>query len=146
MKNELKEECIKRLEILQKNFGQHPNCLKEFKKDNTLYYAERTMLGGVLYWVENRQDLIERVRKFEEENNGNVKVYYCLLTQTQFGELFDMLYVSNGEDNKTYWEEERNDLKKGFAFSNCINLTDEIMSDFGDIQITGRGGGIIRIG
>ena len=30
MEQNLKEECIKRLEIMEKVFGQHENCLKEF--------------------------------------------------------------------------------------------------------------------
>ena len=94
MEQNLKEECIKRLEIMEKVFGQHENCLKEFKEDETLYYTER---GGILYWVKNREDLMEKVKEFEEESN--VKVYFCILSETSFGTLFDMLYVSNGEDD-----------------------------------------------
>ena len=35
MEQNLKKECIKRLEIMEKVFGQHENCLKEFKEDET---------------------------------------------------------------------------------------------------------------
>ena len=44
MEQNLKEECINRLEIMEKVFGQHENCLKEFKEDETLYYTERCAL------------------------------------------------------------------------------------------------------
>ena len=144
MEQNLKEECIKRLEIMEKVFGQHENCLKEFKEDETLYYTERCALGGILYWVKNREDLMQKVKEFEKESN--VKVYFCILSETNFGTLFDMLYVSNGEDDEQYWEEEREMLKQGYVISNCKNLTDDMMSDFGEIQIACKNGGIIRIG
>ena len=87
---------------------------------------------------------MQKVKEFEKESN--VKVYFCILSETNFGTLFDMLYVSNGEDNEQYWEEEREMLKQGYVISNCKNLTDDMMSDFGEIQIACKGGGIIRIG
>lgn len=140
---DLKNECIERLKILEKQFHLHKNCRKEFETENKLYYAERTQLGGILYWVENDEELMSKVEEFEKENN--VKVYFCLLTHTSFGNLFDMLYVSNGEDNEQYWQEEKEMLREGYVISNCQNLTDEMMSDYGEIQIMGMSGGIIRV-
>ena len=141
MEEKLRNECIERLKILENQFELHKNCRKEFEKDNTLYYSLRTQLGGILYWVSNEKELENKVKEFEKENG--VKVYFCLLTHTEFGTLFDMLYVTDDEE---YWEEEKEDLKKGYVISNCQNLTDEFMSDFGSIIIKGMSGGIIRIG
>lgn len=138
---DLKQECIERLKILEEQFGLHTNCRAEFEREDTLYYAERTQLGGILYWVDNKQELVDKVKEFEKDNK--VKVYFCLLTYTEFGTLFDMLYVA---DEKEYWEEEKEDLKLGYAMSNCKNLTDDMMSDFGSIAIKGMSGGIIRVG
>lgn len=138
---DLKQECIERLKILEEQFGLLTNCRAEFKRKDTLYYSERTPLGGILYWVDNKQELVDKVKEFEKDNK--VKVYFCLLTYTEFGTLFDMLYVT---DEKEYWEEEKEDLKLGYAMSNCKNLTDDMMSDFGSIAIKGMSGGIIRIG
>jgi hypothetical protein len=143
MKDKLKQECIERLKIMESNFGLHKNCRKEFEKDDTLYYSERTRLGGILYWVNNRDDLRKKVEEFEGQHN--VKVYFCLITYTEFGELFDMLYVSNGEDDDEYWEEEKQMLKEGYVISNCRNLTDDMLSDFGEIMIKGMSGGIVRV-
>lgn len=144
MKEDLKQECIERLKILEKQFHLHENCRKEFETDEKLYYSLRTQLGGILYWVDNEEELTEQVKKFEKDNK--VKVYFCILSYTNFGKLFDMLYVSDYEGDKEYWQEEKEMLKEGIAMSNCRNLTDEIMSDFGNIQIKGMSGGIIRVG
>ena len=138
---ELKDECIERLKILEKQFHLHTNCRKEFETEDKLYYAERTKLGGILYWVDNDKELMNKVKEFEKDNK--VKVYFCLVSYTNFGKLFDMLYVY--KDDEEYWQEERDMLKKGIAMSNCQNLTDEYMNDFGNIQIMGMSGGIIRV-
>jgi hypothetical protein len=36
-------------------------------------------------------------------------------------------------------------LKEGYVISNCRNLTDDMLSDFGEIMIKGMSGGIVRV-
>ena len=52
-----KQEAKKRLEILEKLYNLHPNVLKEFKKDGTVYYSEHinSFQSGILYWINNNQ-------------------------------------------------------------------------------------------
>ena len=140
LKEELRVESIERLKILEKKFGLLPTVRKEFEKDGTLYYAERSMLGGILYWVHNEDKYVEIVKKFEKEHN--TKVYFCLLTYTEFGTLFDMFYVSS---DKSVWEEDREDLESGLSLVYCENLDEEMFSEFGSIAFKGMSGGIVRV-
>ena len=140
LKKELRVESIERLKILEKKFGLLPTVRKEFEKDGTLYYAERSMLGGILYWVHNEDKYVEIVKKFEKEHN--TKVYFCLLTYTEFGTLFDMFYVSS---DKSVWEEDREELESGISLVYCENLDEEMFSEFGSISFKGMSGGIVRV-
>ena len=140
LKEELRVESIERLKILEKKFGLLPTVRKEFEKDGTLYYAERSMLGGILYWVHNEDKYVEIVKKFEKEHN--TKVYFCLLTYTEFGTLFDMFYVSS---DKSVWEEDKEDLESGLSLVYCENLDEEMFSEFGSIAFKGMSGGIVRV-
>ena len=44
LKEKQKQEALKRLEILEKEYLLHKNVLKEYKADETIYYSEN--LGG----------------------------------------------------------------------------------------------------
>lgn len=60
---------------------------------------------------------------------------------TQFGELLSFLYVSQHTEE---WEYERRDLKYNCPLVYVANLTDEICSEFGHIEIRPCVGGVIQ--
>ena len=133
------KEATKRLAMLD----LHPNVLKEWRESNTLYYSERARWGntpvGILYWISNKEKLVEAVRDFQ--NKYDAVVYHCTHEYFEFGEVLDMFYVSK---NKEDWEQDREDLKSGYAFVNACNLDDASMSDFGTIGFKAVGGGLVR--
>ncbi len=137
-----KKEAIERLKILHEKYELLENVITEFEKEDTLYYSEykNKVFSAVLYWVSNREDLTELVKKVEEEKG--ILVYHAILTPTIFGTFFSMLYVSK---NKKEWENEKTDLKDSLPLAYCTNLSDSKMAEFGGIQIAGAMGGIRQI-
>lgn len=137
-----KKEAIERLKILHEKYELLENVITEFEKEDTLYYSEykNKVFSAVLYWVSNREDLTELVKKVEEEKG--ILVYHAILTPTIYGTYFSLLYVSK---NKKEWENEKTDLKDSLPLAYCTNLSDSKMAEFGGIQIAGAMGGIRQI-
>lgn len=137
-----KKEAIERLKILHEKYELLENVITEFEKEDTLYYSEykNKVFSAVLYWVSNREDLTELVKKVEEEKE--ILVYHAILTPTIYGTYFSLLYVSQNQEE---WEEEKMYLKESITSAYSINLSDIEMAEFGDIQITGAMGGIRQI-
>lgn len=141
LRNKQKIEAIKRLEILEKEYMLHKNVLKEFKADETIYYSEtiNKFFAGVLYWLHNKDEFVEKVKEIEEKYN--IYVYHCILTHTNFGDLLTMLYIS---ENEEYWNDEREQLKDGYVGAYVWNASFELDSEFGDVGINGVNGGLVR--
>lgn len=136
------QQAIERLEILEKEYLLHENVLKEFKEDGTIYYSENLggAFSGILYWLANKDEYVEKVRKIEQERN--IFVYHCILNHTIDGDLLTMLYVSEYQDE---WDFEKNDLRNGCTDAYVCNLNRDIDSEFGSVQITGVNGGLVRV-
>lgn len=134
-----KQEVIKRLQILEKQFKVHKNVLKEFKSEGLVYYSDNIggIFNGILYWVNNNKDYVDHIKSIEDLYN--IKVYHCILKHYTFGDILSMLYVGNYEED---WEQEREDLKNGIPMVYGDNLEDEFMSEFGYSKITGINGGL----
>lgn len=142
LKNLQLKQAIERLEILEKEYLLHENVLKEFKEDKTIYYSENLggSFSGILYWLANKDEYVEKVRKIEQERN--IFVYHCILNHTIDGDLLTMLYVSEYQDE---WDFEKNDLRNGCTDAYVCNLNRDIDSEFGSVQITGVNGGLVRV-
>lgn len=136
-----KKESIERLKLLQKLYKVHPNVLKEFKQDETIYYSERinNFYNGILYWISNKQEYVDAVK--EIENKYNIYVYHCLLSHTEFGDWLSMLFVSSTTDK---WAEEKSKLLTSFPEVYVYDFSN-FGSEFGDIQIAGVNGGLTRV-
>lgn len=132
-------KCEETLDMLEKTYGLHPDVAKAFKEDGTLYYSERMGGMGVLYWVDNKPEYVQAVKDFEEKTGG--KVYHCVLTHTEFGELFDLMYVPKKESQKEGDFEALRD--RGEAF---IAVPDDQLGGYemGYAGYTGAGGGLVR--
>lgn len=139
LRKEQKEEAIKRLEMLEGKYSLHENVLKEFKKNERIYYSESLggNYNGILYWIDNEEEFIEEIKKTERKRN--IYVYHCILKHTEYGELLLMLYVSNEKED---WEGERKDLLNGLPIIYACNLKDKMFSEFGRIELIGVNGGL----
>ena len=126
-----KAEAIKRMKMLK----VIPEAIKQFEKEDLVNCSE----GGALYWLDDEQK--EMVAEFEQEYNG--LVYMVIHDRTEFGELYNMLYVSKHKDE---WEYDNEDLKDGYAYAYVKNVTCDDFSEIGSIAIANRWGGLVRIG
>lgn len=143
LRNRQNMEAIKRLKILEKHYLLYDEVLEKFKKEKTIFYSQNAggTLGGILFYLHNEKNFVKIVKKFEEDNNA--LVYHCLLTHTQFGDILDMLYVSDEVDT---WSQDCKELQKEEkTLVYAVNLTNNIDSEFGYISITGVNGGICRL-
>ena len=132
LEKEIFNECITRMEIL--NLSRQ--CIGAFKKGKIW---ESESLGALYEVNEEEQELIN---KFEKEYEG-YKVYHLIHNITEFGELYNIFYVSNVEDE---WEQDKEDLKQDYAFVYVYNKSADWCSEFGSIAIKKNIGGLIRIG
>lgn len=136
------KECIERLKILEKKYKVYKNIRKDFEEDGTLYYSEDqgSIFKGILYWLHNNPEWLKNVQDLE--NLYNMKVYHCILTHFEFGDVLSLLYVS---DDPNEWETEKEELINGMPIIYGLNVTDMFMSEFGSIQIEQANGGICRV-
>jgi hypothetical protein len=137
-----KQEAIERLKILESEYNLHKNVLKEFKEDGTIYYSENFggFYNGILYWLRNKQDFVNKVKEIEETRN--IFVYHCILNHTNFGDLLTMLYVSSDIE---YWKDEKEQLKNdAYTYAYVWNMSLELDSEYGIVGIAGVNGGLTR--
>ena len=128
-----KEEAIKRMNIL----GLYKPCIKVFEKYDEVQLTEPT---GGLYEFSDDEELKAKVKEFEEEYDA--LVYHVIHTYTQFGELYNFIYVS---DYKEEWEFDRADVKAGYAVAYVWNKSNEWCSEMGSIAIRELFGGLVRV-
>lgn len=133
-------KCEETLDMLERTYGLHPDVAVAFEEDGTLYYSERIGGMGVLCWISNKPEYKRAVKDFEKKTGG--KVYHCVLTHTEFGEMFDMMYVPKKESQREGDFEALRDHGEAF-----IATLDEQMPsgyELGYAGYTGAGGGLVR--
>lgn len=127
-----KAEAINRMKALD----LYNPYVKAFNDKDEIFMSEMT--GGVYEFSENTE-LQAKVKEFEAEHNA--LVYHVIHTFTQFGELYNFLYVSDHQDE---WEMDNADIADGYALAYVWNKTDDWCSEFGSIGVRGKFGGIVR--
>lgn len=127
-----KAEAINRMRALD----LYNPYIKAFKDKDEIFMSEMT--GGVYEFSENTE-LQAKVKEFEAEYNA--LVYHVIHTFTQFGELYNFLYVSDYQEE---WEMDNADIADGYAMAYVWNKTDEWCSEFGSIGVRCKFGGIVR--
>jgi len=133
LKNLQKSEAVRRLKKID-YFKDH---LENFVKESIIY---RTEFDGVEFFLSEEEE--EHVSTFE--NKHNALVFHVIKSQTEFGTLYSLLYVSRHEEE---WSTDFNlisDLNEIEAFAYVLNITVPEFSEFGYIRIKNRIGGIIR--
>lgn len=128
-----KEEAIKRM----KGLKIIADAIKQFKDNDVVMISERPF--GALYWLDDAQK--KMVADFENEYNA--LVYMVVRTNTEFGLLDSLLYVS---DHKDEWVLDNADIKAGYVLSYVVNHDCPDFSEFGSIAVKSIGGGLVRIG
>ena len=129
-----KEEAIKRMKV----FGLFKPCIKAFEKYDEVQVTEPNC---DLYEFSDNEELNAKIKEFEEEYNA--LVYHVIHTYTQFGELYNFLYVSDYEEE---WEYDNEDVKAGYTVAYVWNRSDEWCSEMGSIVVREFGGGLLRVG
>lgn len=128
-----KAEAIDRMETL-KLFAP---CIKAFKDRDEVQLSEMT---GGLYEFSSNEELTAKVKEFETEYNA--LVYHVIHTYTQFGELYNLLYVSDHEDE---WGMDQEDIRDNYVMCYVWNKDDDWCSEFGTIVVRQKFGGLVRI-
>lgn len=131
MEEKIFNECLKRMEILELS----KQCISAFK-NGKIWESESI---GALYEVNEEEQ--EIINNFEKEHEG-CKVYHLIHNITEFGELYNIFYVSTDENE---WEQDKEDLKQDYAFVYVYNKSADWCSEFGSIAIKKNIGGLIRI-
>lgn len=127
----MKTEALERMDIL----NLHPNVIKEFKEQGVLNYSYSIL--GFLYWL--TEETQARVNLFEKETG--YLVYHVIEDETSIGRLITFLYVSANSDE---WEQDKQDLREGFALAFVVNANDELCSEFGSVGLKSVNGGVVR--
>lgn len=100
---ELKQECMKRLEILKFD----DKVIEDFNGKDKLYVTNMSNknLVDIAY-----NEIIQVIKVFEKSNN--VRIYHIVKVETDNSIVIYLLYVKR---NKREWKNEREDLRNGFT-------------------------------
>ena len=129
-----KMEAVKRMKALR----LFKPCIKAFITYDELQLTEP---NGGLYEFSDNEELNAKIKEFEEEYDA--LVYHVIHTYTQFGELYNFLYVSDYEEE---WEFDNEDVKSGYVVAYVWNRSDEWCSEIGGIAVRELFGGLVRVG
>lgn len=126
----------KEIETRMKLLKLSKNCINALLNDNTIYESENY---GALYELNDKEMKI--VEDFEKRTK--CKVYHVIHSFAEFGELYNLLYVSPDTEE---WEQDKQDIEQGYVFVYVENITDPMCSEFGTIYVKPSFGGLIRLG
>lgn len=115
LKQQQREEALRRLEILHSKYGLSEYVVREFLENGTKFYSEYEChkMQWTIHKTSN-DNYFETAIKEYEINNG-VLVYYSIFEPpTHNGLTLSMLYVS---EDKCNWETETNELLEGYPLS-----------------------------
>lgn len=130
---EIAVECLEKLDI-------YKPYVRKFKSEKTMpcFYEN---FGG--FWVDQEPQLWKKIKEVEDEYN--CLVYAITHEFFEFGNCWSMLCVS--KDTKEVRDcLIQNTISRFYAYAYVWNVTNENLSEFGDIVVQSFGGGIRRIG
>ena len=127
-----KIEAIKRMKL----HNLFNPCIQVFTKRNEVQMTEPW--GGLYEFSENKE-LNKLIKEYEEKYNA--LVYHVIHTPAEFGDLYNLLYVSDYEDE---WPLDNHYAENGYAYVYCINTNVPEFSEHGTIQVRNVWGGLVR--
>lgn len=127
----LKQECIKRLEILKLD----TKVINEFKENNRVYLSKINKDTTDVIFDNKIMALIESL-----ESKKTIKIYHIILFENK-------IYLLSVHTHKEIWGEEKKDLKRGFTVIVLCDATAKIIMEFvaKDAGIEVEGGKIKRV-
>jgi len=140
-REEMFQEAVKRMQMLRIS----KTAINDFKADNDeVYYSENTgVLFPTLYWVRHNDNSWEDAFNEWKTKNPNKLPYHLIHNNTEFGEILDILFVSEEMDD---WDYENEDIKDGYIFVYSLNLSADFCSEYGSICYKPVYGALKRIG
>ncbi len=93
------------------------------------------------FWVYQEPEIEKKMREIEQKYN--CKVYAITHEYTNFGELYDFLFVSDYPDEWEYLIYSQGNMHTILAY--VWNIDDDCCSELGSITVKSFGGGIKRI-
>ena len=127
MNTTIEERKEKALELMQK-LNIYKPYIEGFKKNNEVCYFER--FAG--FWAWQDEELNNKIKEIEERYNCTV--YAITHEFTEFGEMYDLLLVT---DYKDEWADllHKGSGKDTYAFAYCWNKDDDWCSELGTILV-----------
>ena len=136
-REEQRTEALKRL-----NSWKTDGFLQMAFENNKLAVCERFhgLTGsGFIEASELPKEILAQVRELEERHG--LMAYAAIKTETEFGLLYDILYVCKDKED---WEMDAELMEDNVAMSYCINTTEPAFSEFGTIGLASMYGGLYR--
>ena len=127
----------KAIEIL-KNLGIYKPYIEEFQKTKIV----TNFVNYAGFYVNPQSELADKISWLEQEVGG--LVFAAIQGKYEFGECFSLLYIPEDESE---WDDVLIPCgKEYYVFAYVWNVDDDLCSEFGDILIDTKFGGIKRIG
>lgn len=132
--NVTKEEKVQEAVLRMKTLRMRDDLISEFVRNGKLYCYRDGELETL------SQEFVELVQRFEADVGG--VVYYLIFTESEFGDLLTMLYIS---DYKEEWYRDMLALKDMVPFAYVENLQMPVFSEFGSVQLVTEDGRTLRV-
>lgn len=131
MKDELKQEAIKRLEILKLD----SKIIKDFKDNNKVYVSKIKETGTEIIFDSK---IVDMIKIFEQEKT--IKIYHVVIFDSQ-------MYMLAIHKHKEEWKKEKLYLKKGWVTVVLFDTPKEGVIEFiaRDVGIEVENGKIKRL-
>lgn len=131
MKDELKQEAIKRLEILKLD----SKIIKDFKDNNKVYVSKIKETGTEIIFDSK---IVDMIKMFEQEKT--IKIYHVVIFDSQ-------MYMLAIHKHKEEWKKEKLYLKKGWVTVVLFDTSKEGVIEFiaRDVGIEVENGKIKRL-
>lgn len=131
MKDELKQEAIKRLEILKLD----SKIIKDFKDNNKVYVSKIKETGTEIIFDSK---IVDMIKIFEQEKT--IKIYHVVIFDSQ-------MYMLAIHKHKEEWKKEKLYLKKGWVTVILFDTSKEGVIEFiaRDVGIEVENGKIKRL-
>lgn len=131
MKDELKQEAIKRLEILKLD----SKIIKDFKDNNKVYVSKIKETGTEIIFDSK---IVDMIKIFEQEKT--IKIYHVVIFDSQ-------MYILAIHKHKEEWKKEKLYLKKGWVTVVLFDTSKEGVIEFiaRDVGIEVENGKIKRL-
>ena len=96
--------------------------------------------GFIVLSSELPKEILVQIRELEERHG--LMAYAAIKTETEFGLLYDILYVCKDKED---WEIDAMLMEDNVVMSYCINTTEPAFSEFGTIGLASMYGGLYRV-